>query len=138
MAGTTLSRREAAEYLGVHKNTIRNLEKRGELAVTHVKVGRGQEARYKLSDLAALRDERGEEGRGNSHAILRPLGLTSNPEAARIWAAYEQTMEDLQAIRIRNATLENEVAQLRSRLEAAEGERKRLLDTVIDMTSPSA
>ena len=51
----TMTRTEAAKYLGVSPRSINNYVKRGELSVKYINGKYGQEAQFKQSDLDAFR-----------------------------------------------------------------------------------
>lgn len=124
----TLSRRESAEYAGVHYNTIRLWERSGKIHPTRVIVHGVPEVRISIAELEQVRGDRPE-----TQKRPRPPALEKNPEAMRVWSALEKLEDEAQKLRSKTARLEAENAHLLERLEAAETERERLLSTVLKM-----
>lgn len=118
----TLNRREAAEYLGVHPNTIRNFERRGVLRGTRVDVNGVEQIRFPIVALEALAEERVTSGGiARSDGPERPRGISGNPEALRIWASYQSSLEENRRLVSELAALEARTEELRSVVEDLRG-----------------
>jgi len=117
----TMSRREAAAFLGVHYNTIRSYEERGMLTPQRVKLGGIEEVRYSVEEVRALTEDvavkRARVGAGSG-------GLPVLPEGAP--AEQRELMNLLFAEQSQNTRLRVELAQ-------CEGEREGLRELVQEL-----
>lgn len=125
MAPTTqermMSRREAAEFLGVHYNTVRGYEERGLLTPERVSTGGGiEEVRYPRSEVEGLVTDGVVPKYRRGHP--RPSQAGSPDEATIL--ALEQQIELLQGQILSQREL---IESLQQALQSAQEERRETL-----------
>lgn len=114
--GRLLSRREAADRLGVHYNTIRNLEASGDLESQKVEVQGREEVRVAASDVdRLLQERRGRVGAGLAN-VSDLLGASEVASRRLIRQAVEMREQNAR-LTTENLLLRDEVDQLRKTIE---------------------
>ena len=128
---TTLTRREAARYVGVHYNTIRLWERQGRITPERVMAGGVEEVRIPIDQLTEIMTSRGEQPEAS--LLLRPESIQRSPEAMTLWRLYEEVMGDNRRLSEDLATERMRCAQLETRLEKCEKESGKLLQAVLSI-----
>lgn len=121
----TMSRREAAMYLGVHYNTIRGYEERGLLRPQRVTVGGVEEVHYARDEIEKLVEQVPRYRRGNA----RPDTLA--PERSALLSLEQQ----VSSLRAQIAALREMLEDKDRQIASLRDERTDLLQTVKDIAT---
>jgi DNA-binding transcriptional MerR regulator len=107
----TMSRREAAEYLGVRYNTVRGYEERGLLKARKVTVGGIEEVRYPRADVVSIL---------SSGIVPRYKRGNPRPSLASEDRALEAERQRTAEMRAQVAAYEATITELRDRVKSLE------------------